>query len=192
MWLSDTLWSQHASYCTHTHTHTHSLTHIHTHHTHTLTHIHTLTHSLTHTHTHTHSHTHTHTHTHSLTHTHTHTLTHTHTHTHSHTHTHTHTHSLTHTHTGSSSSASSSDDEVKEAFEDYTRRQVHTTFSRDMKGTLPWTMSINRPIKVLPVGCRKRSPKYFAQMSASSLERPFLDFNKMQHSKRAVMVRMTL
>ena len=44
----------------------------------------------------------------------------------------------------------------------------------------------NRPLKVVPVGHRK--PKFFAQMTASRNERPHLDFNKMQHSKRLIMV----
>ena len=44
----------------------------------------------------------------------------------------------------------------------------------------------NKPIKVAPVGHKK--PKFFAQMSGSHTERPHLDFNKMQHSKRLIMV----
>ncbi|CAI8004811.1 hypothetical protein GBAR_LOCUS4012 [Geodia barretti] len=70
-----------------------------------------------------------------------------------------------------SSSASSSDDEVKEAFES----SDHTSWSQ-------------RPIRVPPSGCRKRVSKYFAQMaSTGSIERPQLDFKKMQ-SKRFLMV----
>ena len=45
----------------------------------------------------------------------------------------------------------------------------------------------NRPVKVVPVGHKK--PKFFAQMSASHNERPHLDFNKMQHSRRLILVR---
>ena len=44
----------------------------------------------------------------------------------------------------------------------------------------------NRPLKVVPIGHKK--PKFFAQMSSSRNERPHLDFNKMQHSKRLIMV----
>ncbi len=124
------------------------------------------------------------------------------------THTHTHTHIHTHTHTGSSSSASSSDDEIKEAFDNRqspTRRQVllHHTHRhayhhqyREKHGTTDLYrasehaayMACHRPVRVVPVGYRKRSPKYFAQMSAGIAERPSLDFNKMHHSKRLVMV----
>ncbi len=44
----------------------------------------------------------------------------------------------------------------------------------------------SRPLKVLAV--EHGQPKYFARMSDSFVERPRLDFNKMQHSKRLVMV----
>jgi len=46
-----------------------------------------------------------------------------------------------------------------------------------------------RPHKAMPAGHKK--PKYFAQMSNSNSERPRLDFNKMQHSKRLVVVSST-
>ena len=81
---------------------------------------------------------------------------------------------------GSSSSGSSSDDEVKEAFE-----STASSHSLWPGHTHPWP----RPIRVPPTGCRKKAPKYFAQMSsAGTIERPRLDFNKMQYSKRFVMV----
>lgn len=81
---------------------------------------------------------------------------------------------------GSSSSGSSSDDEVKEAFEN--TASPHSLWPGH---THPWP----RPIRVPPTGCRKKAPKYFAQMSsAGAIERPRLDFNKMQYSKRFVMV----
>ncbi|XP_064403781.1 uncharacterized protein LOC135349209 [Halichondria panicea] len=100
--------------------------------------------------------------------------------------------------TGSSSSASSSDDEIKEAFEGHTHfhySPVMKTSLKDFKqgSPLSWgtdPLFANRPLKALPVGHRK--PKYFAQMSGSYAERPRLDFNKMQHSKRLVMVRRPL
>ena len=85
-------------------------------------------------------------------------------------------HTVTHL-TEGTSSASSSDDEVREAFEDSAPSHPpdHTPCSQ-------------RPIRVPPSGCRKRVPKYFAQMaSPGSIERPRLDFNKMQ-SKRFLMV----
>lgn len=102
--------------------------------------------------------------------------------------------------TGSSSSASSSDDEIKEAFENSTCRQVPPCPPRpscspwELRGPLPpWGTehaTFCRPLKVLPTGYRKKSPKYFAQMSVPcGGERPFLDFNKMQHSKRLSAVR---
>ena len=44
-----------------------------------------------------------------------------------------------------------------------------------------------RPHRVVPpIGRHKH--KFFAQMPSSFSDRPFLDFNKMQHSKRLVMV----
>ena len=98
---------------------------------------------------------------------------------------------------GSSSSASSSDDEIKEAFESYKQRLVPLSAavpswnSRDMWGPVyPKTMDpiSSRPLRVVPSGHRK--PKFFAQMSATPSERPYLDFNKMQHSKRVLMVRI--
>ena len=102
---------------------------------------------------------------------------------------------------GSSSSGSSSDDEVKEAFEDHTHQRysflplTSQTFSwnslKETKQGYPHTWTADpicscRPVKVVPVGHRK--PKFFAQMSTNYAERPRLDFNKMQHSKRLVMV----
>ncbi len=95
--------------------------------------------------------------------------------------------------TGSSSSASSSDDEIKEAFEGHTHfhySPIMKTSLKDFKqgSPLSWgnePLFANRPLKTLPVGHRK--PKYFAQMSSAYAERPRLDFNKMQHSKRLVM-----
>ena len=120
--------------------------------------------------------------------------------------THIHTQHNTHMHTntvGSSSNASSSDDEIKEAFEGYSclRQSSYVppqcpsyswTFSKDNKADQafmwnPDPFVANRPVKVVPVGHKK--PKFFAQMSASHNERPHLDFNKMQHSKRLIMVR---
>lgn len=98
---------------------------------------------------------------------------------------------------GSSSSASSSDDEIKEAFESYKQRLVPLSAAvpswnaRDMRAVVfPKTMDpiTSRPLRVVPSGHRK--PKFFAQMSATPSERPYLDFNKMQHSKRVLMVRM--
>jgi len=45
----------------------------------------------------------------------------------------------------------------------------------------------SRPLKCVPVEHNKH--KFFAQMASPfSSERPYLDFNKMQHSKRVVMV----
>lgn len=90
-----------------------------------------------------------------------------------------------------SSNDSSSDDEVKEAFENcLTASSSPPSWSTDHTH---WS-SIQRPIRVpSSAGCRKRGPKYFAQMSSSSssspvtIERPRLDFNKMQ-SKRFLMV----
>ena len=109
----------------------------------------------------------------------------------------------THIHiVGSSSSASSSDDEVKEAFEGYSC--VHqSSYAPPQYPSYSWTLPkdsradkafmwnpdpfvANRPVKVTPIGHKK--PKFFAQMSASHSERPHLDFNKMQHSKRLIMV----
>jgi len=98
---------------------------------------------------------------------------------------------------GSSSSASSSDDEIKEAFESYKQRLVPLSAAvpswnaRDMRAVVfPKTMDpiTSRPLRVVPSGHRK--PKFFAQMSATPSERPYLDFNKMQHSKRVLMVRI--
>lgn len=94
--------------------------------------------------------------------------------------------------TDGSSNDSSSDDEVKEAFENcLTASSSPPSWSTDHTH---WS-SIQRPIRVpSSAGCRKRGPKYFAQMSSSSssspvtIERPRLDFNKMQ-SKRFLMVR---
>lgn len=86
--------------------------------------------------------------------------------------------------TGGSSSASSSDDEVKEAFESCLPSPL------DHNPDHTFLSPVQRPIRVAPSGCRKRVPKYFAQMaSAECVERPRLDFNKMQ-SKRLVMVRL--
>lgn len=132
---------------------------------------------------------------------------------------------------GSNSSPSSSDDEVKEAFEiptssSYSRHQWSRTLpsyssSRAWAQTMPFLSSsttatpatsnehqkqqsqqqafnnswsigqleacASRPLKVVPVSQNKH--KFFAQMSSRfSSERPFLDFNKMQHSKRVVTV----
>ena len=118
---------------------------------------------------------------------------------------------VSHTHTTVRSSiavlsCSSSDDEIKEAFEcppphskplpavPVYRSQIWSAF-KDVKETqtsFPWNsnpfVESNRPLKVVPVGHRK--PKFFAQMSTNYNERPSLDFNKMQHSKRLVMVRV--
>ena len=100
---------------------------------------------------------------------------------------------------GSSSSASSSDDEIKEVFESCKQRQVPTRAafssrsSRDMQGQVfPQTVdsNTNRPLRVVPSGHHK--PKFFAQMAATASERPSLDFNKMQHSKRLLMVSVSM
>ena len=97
---------------------------------------------------------------------------------------------------GSSSSASSSDDEIKEVFESCKQRQVPTRAafpsrsSRDMQGQVfPQTVD-SRPLRVVPSGHHK--PKFFAQMSATASEQPDLDFNKMQHSKRLLMVSVSM
>lgn len=88
--------------------------------------------------------------------------------------------------TGGSSSASSSDDEVKEAFESCLPSPLDHTPDHTLLSP------VQRPIRVAPSGCRKRVPKYFAQMASTEpVERPRLDFNKMQ-SKRLVMVRCLL
>ncbi len=102
---------------------------------------------------------------------------------------------------GNSSSGCSSDDEVREAFEGH----AHFHHSPVMKSSLnelkqgsPHSWSIDprfstnsRPLKVLAVEHGK--PKYFAGMSSNTFtERPRLDFNKMQHSKRLVMVRLVM
>ena len=95
---------------------------------------------------------------------------------------------------GSSSSASSSDDEIKEAFEGYTHLHcfpIKTSLAESKQGsphscTVMEPVYTTRPVKMVPVGHRK--PKYFAQMSGAYSERPRLDFNKMQHSKRLVVV----
>lgn len=103
---------------------------------------------------------------------------------------------------GSSSSSSSSDDEIKEAFEGHSY-QRQSSYIPPQSPSYSWSLPkddnpdqafmwnpdsfvANRPVKVVPVGHRK--PKFFAQMSASCNERPHLDFNKMQHSKRLIMV----
>lgn len=105
----------------------------------------------------------------------------------------------TYAHTvGSSSNASSSDDEIKEAFEGYSCL-CRCSYSPSYSWTLlndnkadqafmwnPDPFVTNRPVKVAPVGHKK--PKFFAQMSGSRSERPHLDFNKMQQSKRLIMV----
>ena len=109
----------------------------------------------------------------------------------------------THQHIAGSSggSASSSDDEIKEAFEGHSYLSQSTyfppqcpscswTFSKDKVDQAfmwkPDPFVANRPLKVVPAGHKK--PKFFAQMSASHYERPHLDFNKMQHSKRSITV----
>ncbi len=126
---------------------------------------------------------------------------------------------------GSNSSPSSSDDEIKEAFEapsTSSSRQRWNITPPTYSGTL-WAQTMpslssttsenlqqpqqqqqqqvfnnswstgqfeactSRPLKVTPVGHNKH--KFFAQMSSRfSSERPYLDFNKMQHSKRVVTV----
>ena len=100
---------------------------------------------------------------------------------------------------GNSSSASSSDDEIKEVFESCKQSMVPTRAafpsrsSRDIQGQVfPQTVdcTTNRPLRVVPSGHHK--PKFFAQMSATPSERPYLDFNKMQHSKRIPMVRISM
>lgn len=96
--------------------------------------------------------------------------------------------------TGSSSSGNSSDDEIREAFEGHTRYSSLTSMKSSLKdfqqeSPHSWAadpLSVKRPLKVLPLGHRK--PKYFAQMSSAYAERPRLNFDKMQHSKRLVMV----
>ena len=86
-----------------------------------------------------------------------------------------------------SSSGSSSDEEVREAFENYLPPVLPTL----SVGSALWSPA-ERPIRVAPSGCRKRVPKYFAQMaSTDTIERPRLDFNKMQ-SRRLTMVREEL
>lgn len=86
--------------------------------------------------------------------------------------------------TEASSSASSSDEEVREAFENY----LPPVLPALTVGSALWSPA-ERPIRVPPSGCRKRVPKYFAQMaSTDTIERPRLDFNKMQ-SRRLAMVR---
>lgn len=110
-------------------------------------------------------------------------------------------------------SPSSSDDEIKEAFEAtaYHLRKLSppthyawgksavTHFSPLSSPTsskfpsspnqLSTTGSpvATRPHKVVPLGGRHKH-KFFAQMPSNFMDRPFLDFNKMQHSKRLVMV----
>ena len=117
-----------------------------------------------------------------------------------------------------SSSPSSSDDEIKEAFETSTTSSSRHQWSRTPpahSSARAWAQSVpspsgtpgeqqqalnsswsigqfeactSRPLKVVPVGGQNKH-KFFAQMSTRySSERPFLDFNKMQHSKRVVMV----
>ena len=89
--------------------------------------------------------------------------------------------------TEASSSASSSDEEVREAFENY----LPPVLPALTVGSALWSPA-ERPIRVPPSGCRKRVPKYFAQMaSTDTIERPRLDFNKMQ-SRRLAMVRAEL
>lgn len=118
---------------------------------------------------------------------------------------------------GSSSSPSSSDDEIKEAFETpsisghhhhwnltppvYSQMRAWAQMPPVTAGLVPseqqqhqelssWNIETctSRPLKMVPVSHHKH--KFFAQMSTKySSERPFLDFNKMQHSKRLVMVR---
>ena len=86
-----------------------------------------------------------------------------------------------HTATEGSSSASSSDDEIKEAFESC----LPSSPPAWRAGHTHW---VQRPVRVAPSSYRKRVPKYFAQMaSTAAIERPRLDFNKMQ-SRRLVMV----
>ena len=107
----------------------------------------------------------------------------------------THIHDNIHT-VGSSSNASSSDDEIKEAFEGLRQSSYLPPQPPSYLWTLPkddkagqafmYPFVTNKPIKVAPVGHKK--PKFFAQMSGSRTERPHLDFNKMQHSKRLIMV----
>lgn len=94
------------------------------------------------------------------------------------------------------SGACSSDDEVREAFEGH----AHFHCSPVMKSSLSelkqgsphsWSsdprFTSSRPVKVLAV--EQGKPKYFARMNSDGYtERPRLDFNKMQHSKRLVMV----
>lgn len=123
-----------------------------------------------------------------------------------------------------SSSPSSSDDEIKEAFEvaPVHRQRSHpspshhhawamghasTNFVSSQSSQSPsssfssgcpeqplsgWNIdpfeASGRPLKVVPVGRHRH--KFFAQMSSNFSERPFLDFNKMQNSKRLVMVRL--
>ena len=113
-----------------------------------------------------------------------------------------HTHMHTHT-VGSSSNASSSDDEIKEAFESYSSLR-QSSYVPPRCPSYSWALPkddnaeqafmwnpdpsvANRPVKVVPVGHKK--PKFFAQMSASHNKRPHLDFDKMQHSKRLILVR---
>ena len=106
-----------------------------------------------------------------------------------------HIHDNIHT-VGSSSNASSSDNEIKEAFEGLRQSSYLPPQSPSYLWTLPkdnkagqafmYPFVTNKPIKVAPVGHKK--PKFFAQMSGSHTERPHLDFNKMQHSKRLIMV----
>ena len=85
--------------------------------------------------------------------------------------------------TDASSSASSSDEEVREAFENHTP----PVWSSISVGSTLWSPA-QRPIRVAPSSCRKRVTKYFAQMASTEpIERPRLDFNKMQ-SRRLAMV----
>lgn len=105
--------------------------------------------------------------------------------------------------TGSSSSAGSSDEEIKEAFEGHSLQCEllcdspplhHNSWTppKDIKidRAFAWHSGLcvtPRPLKVVPAGHRK--PKFFAQMTASHSRRPHIDFDKMQHSKRLNMVR---
>lgn len=107
-----------------------------------------------------------------------------------------------------SSSPSSSDDEIKEAFHtnssQHSSDSPHTHHAWGVGGQFPsstsfvpssstkqplsgWNIeAVGRPLKVVP---GRHKHKFFAQMSSNFSDRPYLDFNKMQHSKRLVMVR---
>ena len=98
-----------------------------------------------------------------------------------------------------SSSPSSSDDEIKEAFEVHPHEHRNPSLPNPhlwgwgkpsgpscTTSTSGCSFTFEPTSRPVPVSHHKH--KFFAQMSTNFSERPYLDFNKMQHSKRLVMV----